>query len=369
MRLTLVISSLSAGGAERVMAIMANYWAGMGWKIDLLTFDDGSVPPFYKLDPRIRHRALSIAGCSDNPIGSFRNNIRRIAVLRAAIRESKPDCVISFIDQTNVLTLLATRTLGIPVIVEEHIHVQSSQLHRSWKLMRRLTYPHANLVIAITERALSSLPSGLRKRAIVIPNPALPPSRADGQPAREARTSRSIVSIGRLVPQKGFDLLLRAFALQKDIHPKWKLTILGEGPLRSELESLCEDLGLTGRVSMPGLVTNTEDYLDAADLFVLASHFEGFPMALCEAMASGLPVISTDCPSGPREIINDGEDGLLVPNGNLEALAAAMDRLISNEAERKRLAVGALRITERFGLPKIMALWEESLAEVVKGKR
>ena len=169
------------------------------------------------------------------------------------------------------------------------------------------------------------------------------------------------VSIARLIHAKGFDLVLRAFARVSSKHPQWTLAIVGEGPLRTRLEDLCDELKIRQRVFFTGQVKNPDEILSRADLFVMSSRFEGFPNALCEAMAHGVPVISTDCPSGPRAIIRDNVDGVLIPNGDVEALAAAMDRLMGDGVERKRLGLGATYVTERFGLDKVMAMWETAL--------
>jgi glycosyltransferase involved in cell wall biosynthesis len=372
MRLTLIIDALAGGGAQRVMTAMANYWANKDWEITILTWDDGTEPPFYKLNPRVCHIPLNIAGHSLNAWAALRNNRYRVAVLRSAVRKSRPDCVISFIDQTNVLTLLATRGLGIPVIVEEHIDVGSTSLGKPWRVLRALTYPYASKVVAVTERGLNGLPPRLRSGSIVIPNPVAPlPNGIDRGATAPLIRRPAAISIGRLVPQKGFDLLLLAFVRLKDRHKDWNLVIIGEGPQRQSLLALSRELGIADRVMLTGQVTNPEDYFTQGDLFIMASRYEGFPMALCEAMTCGLPVVSTDCPSGPREIIRDGVDGVLVPNEDVPALAAAMDRLMSNASERKRLAARAPEITERFSVARVMNMWEQLVAEIIevgKGK-
>ncbi|MFQ4145378.1 glycosyltransferase family 4 protein [Chlorogloeopsis sp. ULAP02] len=368
MRLTLVISSLTSGGAERVMSIMANYWAAKGWTITLLTLPESSVSPFYNLDSRIQYVPLGIAGNSSNLLAAISNNLKRIQILRSVIVESKPDIVISFLDITNVLTLLATQKLRIPLVVDEQVHPAMYPIGKIWELLRQWTYLKADRVVAVTARALNYFSPQIQSHGCVIPNPALSVSNSDSS-STQLLVKPSLIAIGRLVPQKGFDLLLQAFAKLKDYYPEWTLTILGEGELRPELESLRDRLGLVNRVHLLGTVKNPHDYLKQADIFVMSSRFEGFPNALCEAMACGLPVISTDCPSGPKEIIRDGIDGILVPNLDESALATAMARLMSNEQERKLLAMRAPEVTERFSLEKVMGMWEALIEEVIKEKR
>ncbi len=375
MRITLVIFSLSHGGAERVMSTLANYWAAKCWNVTMLTFDNGELPPFYELKSEIHHRSLGIAKDSPNLLIGIWLNLKRIWLLRGAIRNSKPDAVISFMDTTNIVTLLATRGLKVPVIVSERIDPAMHSIGRIWERLRRWTYPFADRVVVQSKGALAYFSSKQQSRACILPNPVSLPMKPEqksdklsiGQfPAKDAR--RSLVGMGRLTRQKGFDLLLQAFARLKDSHPEWTLTILGEGELRAELESLCNSLGLSDLVDFPGVVKNPYKILQQADIFVMSSRFEGFPNALCEAMACGLPVISTDCPSGPREIIRDGIDGILVPNENVDALAAGMNRLMSDEQERKRLSARATEVLERFSLENVMEMWEEVLNQVFQEK-
>jgi glycosyltransferase involved in cell wall biosynthesis len=365
MQLTLIIHSLSAGGAERVMSIMANYWVKKGWQITLLTFNDITTPPFYTLDSRIVHIPLGIASQSPNPIIGIWKNLQRIQILRAAISASKPNAVISFLDTTNILTLLATRGLNIAVLVSERNEPGKYQT-RVWQQLRHWIYPFADKIIVQTERAKKHFYSNLESYISVIYNPVLLPPYNKDTFSEQLLNEKSLIAIGRLEQQKGFDLLLRAFEQLKDTYADWKLTILGEGSLRAELETLRNQLGLAQRVHLPGRVKNPYEFLHQADIFVMSSRFEGFPNALCEAMASGLPVISTDCPCGPREIIRHEVDGILVPNEDVSALAAAMARLMSNKGERKRLAARAPEVTKRFSLEKVMGIWETVISEVIK---
>jgi len=360
MRLTLVIYSLQGGGAERVMTTLANTWAAASWQITLLTLDDGAMPPFYELDARVNHISLNIAGLPANKFVAVGENLHRVYRLRQAIRASRPDAVLSFMDRTNVLTVLATRGLSARVVVSVRSDPRMNHPGLIWSRLRRLVYPLADAVVVQSKGAFNYFSPRVQSLARIIPNPVLPAA-ANPDAALAMHCRPLILAMGRMVQAKGFDLLLRAFARVKDAHPDWVLAILGDGPLYGEIERLRHALGMADRVLLPGRVKNTQAYLNDADLFVMSSRHEGFPNALCEAMASGLPVISMDCPSGPREIIRDSIDGLLVASEDVAALAAAMDQLMGNDLERKRLALRASEITARFALPRIVRMWEEVL--------
>lgn len=366
-RLTFVISSLQDGGAERVMTIMANYWAAAGWNITLLTLDDGVAPLSYDLDSRVRHVPLAVAEHSGNTPAALRNGFRRLRALRRSLRQSRPDAILSFMDITNVTTILATQGLGVPVIISERSDPARHFPGRIWSKLRQLLYPLADAVVVQSQGALDYFSPKVQARARIIPNPVL-----SAQPSTVISSIQlprpALVTMGRLVQSKGFDLLLRAFAQIKDKRRDWTLVILGDGPLRTELESLRNQLGLEQRVLMPGRVNNPYNALVQSDLFVMSSRYEGFPNALCEAMACGLAVVCTDCPSGPREIIRDGIDGILVANEDVAALTKAIDQLMENKIERARLGERATDVTTRFALSEVMRLWEDTLAQVI-GKR
>jgi GalNAc-alpha-(1->4)-GalNAc-alpha-(1->3)-diNAcBac-PP-undecaprenol alpha-1,4-N-acetyl-D-galactosaminyltransferase len=362
---TLIISSLSSGGAERVISRMANYWVKQGWEITLLTFDDGTQSPFYQLEEQVRHLPLGIAAASANPIAGVLNNITSIQTLRAAIVDSHPDVVISFMDRTNVITILATRGLNIPILVSERNDPEMLSPGRMWETLRRWTYPFADRITVQTERAGKYFPK-LHDRVMVMPNPVVLPPAEITELTMHLQGDKNLIAVGRLDPQKGFDLLLRAFAKLANQYQTWNLTILGEGELRADLETLSSELGLQDRVQLLGRVSNPHLYLNQADIFVMSSRFEGFPNALCEAMACGLPVISTDCRNGPREIIRNGVDGILVPTEDFVSLAVAMEQLMTNENERKCLADRAGEVVQRFSMEKIMAMWETLIDEVRK---
>jgi glycosyltransferase involved in cell wall biosynthesis len=363
MRVTLVIDSLGPGGAQRVLTTMANYWVSRGWTITLVTLEGPERPPAFALDPAVRVVPLGTIRPDLPPVRRVFGMPAHLTRLRSAIRHGGPDVVISFIDKVNVLTLLATLGLPVPVIVSERVDPALYSIGPVWTRLRRWTYPRAARVVVQSEGAAHSLARGVRCAEVVIPNPlAPPPPKAAGFSRNAAPT---VIGMGRLARQKGFDILLRAFGLLGHGFDDWRLEVWGEGPERPALEALRQALGLGARVRLPGVTAAPCDVMRAADLFVLSSRFEGFPNVLCEAMACGLPAISFDCPSGPHDIVRHGVDGLLVPpDGEAAALTEALGRLMGSQAERERLAARAPEVLDRFGLDRVMGRWQAVLSEI-----
>jgi glycosyltransferase involved in cell wall biosynthesis len=359
LRFTLVISSLGPGGAERVMAIMANYWAEHAREVTLITLASRT-HDFYPLHHGVHRIALGVTGISSHVVSAVWNNLRRLQRLRQEIRASQPDVVLSFIDQANVLTLAGSLGLGIPVVVSERIDPRYHDIGFIWAWLRRLLYSQADALVVQTDGVRGWAERIVKSQAVhVIPN-AAPGSVVRHNDGLDLKpTGRTIVAMGRFALQKGFDILLKAFARCARKHSDWFLVILGDGEERGRLEALAVELGVKDRVNMPGQVKDPFGILCGADLFILSSRYEGFPNALMEAMACGLAVISTDCPSGPREIIRDGIDGVLVQPGDVDSLVAAMDRLMADQAARQRLGKRAIEVAERFSTEKVMKMWDE----------
>jgi glycosyltransferase involved in cell wall biosynthesis len=372
-RVALVISSLDAGGAERVISIMANHWASRGRGTTVIT-NDSAATDFYALDPRVTRIALGVAGESHGVRQAVARNAHRIGRLRSAIRSAQPDVVISFMTSTNVLSLIAGGLERVPVIVSERTDPTQEPVSPIWNGLRRLAYPRAHAVVVQTPEVQSWADRFLQpERVHTIPNPVvLPPETlAEREDSRRAfpDARRRVVAMGRLHQQKGFDVLLRAFAKCRVDSPDWALTIIGEGEERSRLQALVSELALEESVEMLGRVKNPFVILRRADLFVLSSRYEGFPNALLEAMAAGAPVVATDCRSGPRHIVRQDIDGLLVPPEDVDALADAMGGLMRHDLQRRALAARAAEVKDRFSVDRVIAQWEHLLEQALPAAR
>lgn len=360
MRLALVIASLGDGGAERVMSLLANYWADRGENVTLITLETTAIDA-YLIDSRITRVALGLVKDSPGLAGALSNNWRRIVALRHAIHASGASAVLSFEDRTNVLVVFATAGLSLRRVLSERTDPTRHPLGMAWRLLRRLTYPLADAVVVQTRRLLPWARTAMlgRKEAYAIPNPL----RVLGNTERTEGAQRepAIVALGRLWHEKGYDILIRAFAAVAGDFPGWTLTIIGEGPEREALTVLARSLEVEDRLFLPGWLPVPEEVLSRAAFFVMPSRYEGFPNALLEAMGAGLPVISSAC-GGSEEMISEGSNGLVVALEDAEQLAGAMRRLMHDPALRSRMGVNAYAVSQRYAPRTVMPMWDAVLS-------
>jgi len=372
MKIMLLVSSMHAGGAERVAATLANAWALRGDSVTLVPTFTHKGTCFYPLsdDVELVWLADSLGGAGACA------GLRKLRALRRLVRARRPGVIISFLTNVNVMTLLATVGMKIPVIACERTNPAASvNVGRLLGWLRRVTYPWASMVTVQAQGSVAALRGMVpRIRALgVIANPLPPelPDRALASRLRDARGRCRLVAMGRLVPAKRFDDLVRAFAGLAGDFPDWDLVVWGEGPEREALTSQVRQEGLEDRVFLPGRTARPWDELAAAHAFALVSSVEGFPNVLLEAMALGLPCLARDCPSGPREMTRDGQDALLIPPAGQDALALGLRRLLGDEALRDSLARrAAASVRQRYGLPSVLSSWDELMAQagVAHGK-
>lgn len=363
-RIAIVLPSMGPGGSERVVSVMTNAWAARGWKVMLVTFDAPGTESYYPIDPRVEQVGL---GLPVERLGTSRaagRVVSRMLRLRRALQNFAPDLVISFLTRTNVITVIAAARTGIPVVVSERNNPKLQVFGPVWEFLRRQTYSRAFGLVTMTKGSMDCFPPEMRRRSWVIQNPVFIP--AD---LKLDRGRKWLTAVGRLHPQKGFDLLLEAFAKIAPTHPDWTLVIWGEGPERTALEAQRDRLGLANQVRLLGVTERPGRWVETADVFVLSSRYEGWGIVLMEAMAAGLPVVSFDCQFGPSDMVTHGVDGLLVKNGDVQALADALARLFDDDELRMRLAAAAMRSSERFSQNRIMAEWDEVVKAATDDRR
>ena len=372
-RVTVVSASLSHGGAERVAIDLCCHLLDAGRNVMLLTLS-GDMSDSYRVPEGVLRKRLEARLLPPSIFHRLWYLVGRVIALRRNIKAYAPDVVVAFIDKVNILVLVSLLGTGIPVVVSERLHPAHNPIARVWKLARRLIYPLARAVTVQTEdgaewfRQHSSI-----KHPVVIVNAVRYLRDFDGTagPAAgndEAAVPRPFVlAVGRLAEQKGFDLLFDAFHRSGLAAAGWRLVVLGEGPEREALERQADVLGIRAAILMPGFV-DVGPFLRKADLFVMSSRYEGFPNALLEAMQVGLPCISFDCPSGPRDLMMDGRGGILLPPQDVAALASALTRMAADPDLRKRLGAAAAEVNERFSQTRIYGKWLALFDDIVAGK-
>lgn len=374
-RIMLVGSSLQSGGAERVLTIMANYWSAQGAEVYVRTLYRNAGEPDYRLADEVSYRDLKAFGRSGGFFKSVSDNAAGLMRLRREAAAIKPDVVIAFLEWVNAVTILALLGGKIPVIATEHIAVLAHRVDPVVSLLRKISYPFCAKLVLLTRESLAAFPAAVRGKSCVIPNPIELPGQSEmakeagDEPAaalamQKKAGEKFAVSLGRLAPQKGYDILLESFAPLAAEFPEWRLVVWGEGPEREELIRQVQRLGLSDRAFFPGRTRSAAQALAEADLFVLSSRYEGFPMALGEAMAAGCAAVSFDCATGPSELIETGVDGLLVPPLDGAALTAAMRRLMADAELRRRLGERARGSMRRFATEAVMERWKELFVEL-----
>jgi len=366
MRITFVINSLRLGGAQRALINVLEAFHGRGHTVSLVTLYRKETD-FFRLSEDIAHIALGVEKETSGIAQKIIQNARRVTAIRQAIVSARPNIVISFLPETNILVLLALAGTRCPVLVVEQNDPLRSNLDAPWRILRRLTYPAAAILVCSSKGVSDGfgwLPPSKRRVIFNTITHADIDTPAESQAYANPRR-RHVIAMGRLHRQKGFDLLIDAFSQIAAHYRDWDLTIWGEGGERHALESQIKQANLGDRVYLPGATPNPQGVMKAAQLFVLSSRYEGFGNVLIEAMACNLPIISFDCPSGPGEIIQDGVNGVLVSPEDVTALAEAMEQLLRDDRKRESLASAARRALERFVINNVFPQWEELLQRIL----
>lgn len=337
-RIAVLLPDLRGGGAEKMHLPMAEMWLEQGFAVDFVLLSrQGELLDF--VSPKARVICLE-AG----------RTVSAIRPLVRYLRASRPDGLLAAMWPLTTAAALASWIAGTPAVVVLSEHCNMSAQYAGWgwshNMAMRFTmawaFRKATHVVAVSQgvaRDLAGLAWMEEPNFHVIYNPAATQGVSEVEQRLHARGTRKlglVLAVGSLKEQKNHALLIKAFAALRKKMP-CRLRILGEGPLRGNLEALIKECGMEPYIDLPGFVDDPASEYLAADLFVLSSDYEGFGNVIVEALEHGTPVVSTDCPSGPREILEDGKYGTLVPVGDVDALAAAMDDALSREHDREAL--------------------------------
>lgn len=356
------IGSLRKGGAERVFVNLADFFRNEGYQVTMVTQYRYPDEEEYVLPSQIK-RVLSDLNSEELSNSRIVNFLRRVTKLHRIWKKERPDLVLACIGKNNFMTIVTTMFTKTKAVVSVVGEAGEEYPGRVMHFLANLLFPHAAGIVLQTERSKDFFSNRIRKKAVILPNSLNP---AFIKPRYEGEREKRIVAVGRMDANKNHEMMIRAFAGLKDKYPEYTLTIYGDGELHQYLEDLAVQLGVAERVYMPGMIPDVAVQIERAALFLLTSYSEGVSNALIEAMASGLPVISTDVPGGGTvELITDKENGLIIPVGDGQALEEAMDKLLCNPIYADHLGREAAKIQLRLAPERVNNLWREYFDRII----
>ncbi len=359
--IALYIGSVSKGGAERVIINLADYFYRRGYRVLLLTarVDEEEYPI-----PEGVTRLITEPEPDRLTGGRISNFSARFCRLRALWKRERPDIILSFIGKNNMMAILTTFGLKIPVVISVRGEPTEEYYSKWMRLMAKSLFALADGVVLQTGRSYSFFPKAVRKKAVTLRNPV---RSVFFQERYEGEREKTIVAVGRVDENKNHEILLRAFRKITGDFPEYRLIIYGEGRKWKEMQELSGQLGLGDRVLWPGNVDNVAERIYKSRVFVLSSNTEGMPNTLIEAMLLGLTVISTDCPcGGPAELISHGVNGLLTPVGNIDKMEAALRAVLEDLPWADKLGREAAKQQELYRSETVYRSWEDYLERVMR---
>lgn len=357
-----LISDMGAGGAQRVASIICSDWAERGDNVTLMTFEPPDTQGFHDLHPDISYRKLGISGGSGNLLKAIPANIKRARAVRSVCREVNADILISFLPEMNVLAVLSSfGWKRYPVIVSERSEPRIIPAQKLWRFLRVITYPFTSGLVCQTPRAADFFTK--HKNCCVIANPLPAPPEHYNEVSDFKTPGPFIAGLGRLGHEKGFDLLIEAFARVHDQFPDHHLVIFGEGDQRPTLEAQIKSLGLAKFIHLPGQKKHPFSVLKDADLFVVPSRFEGFPNALVEAMAHGMAVITSDGAAQSLEMIKNDENAIIT--NDTKSMIEGICNLLSDKERAMQFGKNARHICSELDTDKICRQWRNFIEGVV----
>lgn len=350
------INILCKGGAERVIIQLAKHFAESGYRSVLVTSYVGDNEyPVPECVERISIEQEQVER------GRLAKNIFRIRALRKIIKERKPEAVISFMAEPNFRNVIATIGLKVKSIVSVRNDPNREYAGKLGKIVGKFILPMADGCVFQTDEAKAWFPKKLQKKSDVILNDV---DKVFFE--TEYKGGNAVVTLGRLSEQKNQKMLINAFAVVADKYHDACLNIYGIGPLKDELQKQIEKINMTDRIVLKGLTHTAHKVFAEAGIFVLPSDYEGMPNALLEALAIGVPSISTDCPcGGPRKLITDGVNGLLIPVNDEKALVQALDRLLQDRNYALNLGRKAKEMSSAYSTVQVFSKWKSFVENII----
>lgn len=339
MKIVFVLPDMPGGGSERVVAMLANEYVKRGYQVAILLFAGNQTA--YPLDERVE---ICIAGKASG--GNPFIQINRLIGMRRFYKKNRGCYIFSFCVRGSIFSVIAAAGIPHRFLVSE----RNDPTRISEQKIRDWSYRKAEKLVFQTEDMRKCFSEDIRRKSVVISNPV---SNDIPEPYIGERKKR-VVSVARLQPQKNHRMLLNAFAGFQKFFPDYELHIFGIGELEEELKQQAKNLHIDGKVVFRGFSSNVQQEIRDSAMFVLSSDYEGISNSMIEALAMGVPVISTDCPvGGSRMYIEDGVNGLLTPIGDEKALAQAMIKIAGDPELSGKLSANGVKIKERYGLSKI----------------
>lgn len=361
MHIAMLIGSLTKGGAERVMVNLADYFISRGYMVTMVTQYEKENE--YALNEKVK-RIISDISEQETTNSRIINFKRRFFKLRNIWQQEKPDVILSFIGKNNMMALLTTRFLKIPVAVSVRAEPSLEYYNRWMRFMARNLFKKADGIILQTAECFDFFPPKVQKKSVIMKNPV---SKSFFRKRYTGKREKTIVAVGRVDENKNHEMLIRAFAGIAKEFPDYRVMIYGEGDKREALKDLISKWGLEKQIFLPGSMDNIADGIYKTRVFVLPSNTEGVPNTLIEAMLMGLTVISTDCPcGGPAALIEDGVNGMLIPVGSVEILQEKLRFLLKNLQIADKIGENAAKIAEVYEPERVFGEWEKFLCSLGK---
>ena len=357
MKICHTLLCMNPGGAENVVATLSNYWVKENKDVDIVIFVGDDYPIFYHLDPKIKIHKLDLYGESKNLFEAIKRSFKIIKALIKIYRELKPDVVIAHGNREITLSTISALVTRRRVV--GYIHNDQSDFYKDkskiWRLLEKIFFPLSDNLIIMDKSIMNKIPLFSKRKAIQINNPV------EDKYFNYEKISQdlNIIHVGSFVKRKNQLCLIKAFNEISSKHPTSKLILIGEGPEKDYCQDLCVKLNINNRVEFLGNVKNVKDHLQRSSLFIMPSFSEGMSIAILEALATGLPLITTDYSPFHRRVTINGKNGYLVKVNDEYDMADKIDLILKNNKLRIKMSEASKNISKEYSVKLVSNKWDQ----------